>query len=78
MLYSMHDTPLFLQPQKVAHREQTPSHYMLDAQLVLWTQNITHSKPQFNSLTHTYQEYYSDNTVEPRSIVFQGTGENKR
>jgi hypothetical protein len=61
MMYSTYDTPLFLKPQMVAHREQTPSYYMLDAQLVLWTENITHSKPQFNSPTHTYQEYYRDN-----------------
>jgi len=45
----------------VPHREQTPSYYIPDAQLVLWTENITHSKPQFNSPSHTYQEYYRDN-----------------
>ena len=62
MLYYMHDTPMFLQPQIAAHREKTLSYYMFDAQLVLWTQNITHSTPQFNSPTQTYQGYYKDNS----------------
>jgi hypothetical protein len=54
MLYSMHDTPLFLQPQMVAHGERTPSYYMLDAQLVLFTQKkLTANHSLTHPLTHT-------------------------